>query len=39
VEVELGNGKKQLIKLTEEEYNKIFEEGDHALLVVKIKEA
>jgi len=27
-----------LIKLTEEEYNQIFEEGDQALLIAKIKE-
>lgn len=39
VEVELGNGKKQMIKLSEEEYNKIFDDGDQGLLITKIKEA
>ena len=38
VEVELASGKKQLIKLTEDEYNRIFEGGDQALLIAKIKE-
>jgi hypothetical protein len=39
VEVELGNGTKQMIKLTEEEYTKIFDEGEQQLLIQKIKEA
>lgn len=39
VEIELGNGEKKRIKLTEEEYNKIFEENDRELLLKKIKEA
>lgn len=38
VEVELGDGEKRLIKLTEEEYSKIFNEGDQGLLISKIKE-
>jgi hypothetical protein len=37
VEVELEDGEKRLIKLTEDEYNKIFEEGDQGLLIAKIK--
>jgi len=38
VEVELKGGVKQKIKLTEEEYDRIFEQGDKALLIQKVKE-
>ena len=38
VEVDMGNGRVQKIDLTEEEYTKIFDEGQQDLLVKIIKE-
>mmetsp|Transcript_22940 Transcript_22940/g.17386 ORF Transcript_22940/g.17386 Transcript_22940/m.17386 type:complete len:112 (+) Transcript_22940:219-554(+) len=38
VEVDLGGGLTETIKLTEQEYIKIFEGGEQGLLIEKVKE-